>query len=438
LPDFRIGKQGLEYTRDEYLRGSAGSRQVEVNALGREIRELDRNDGKPGRDLPLTVDLDLQRYTMERLGEQSAGVVVMNIHSGEVVSIASAPGFNPNDFNFGISNENWKGLLDDPRKPLLNKPIQGQFPPGSTFKMIVAMAAIEAGVATPDHQVWCSGHTTLGNHRFHCWKRGGHGWLDMIGSMEQSCDVYFYDIARKVGVDKIAEMARRFGFGDVLGIEIDGEAKGLVPTSTWKRRVIGEPWQEGETLVLGIGQGLMLSTPLQLAVMAARIANGGYAVTPRLVRKDETATGTAADHFEPVGVSPEALSIAQDGMIAVMEGVHGTARGAKIKDWPRGIAGKTGTAQVRRITKAERSTGVLKNEQRPWKERDHSLFVAYGPIDNPAYAISVVVEHGGGGSKVAAPIASDILRETMFKDPCDLIQSPPKPDVPASEEVQNG
>ena len=437
LPEFRIGKRGIEHTLDQQLRGTAGSRRVEVNALGREIRELKRDNGKPGSDLPLTIDLDIQKFAMERVGEQSAAVVVMDIHSGDVVSMVSAPGFDPNHFNFGISNENWRGLLNDPRKPLLNKPIQGQFPPGSTFKMIVAMAAIEEGIAEPDHTVWCPGHLNFGNRRFHCWKRGGHGWLDMVGSMEQSCDVYFYDLARKLGVDKIADMAHRFGFGEILGIEIDGEKKGVVPTRLWKRRMVGEEWQEGENLVVGIGQGFMSSTPLQLAVMAARIANGGYAVKPTLLHDGRTnGPLMAADRFEPVGVSPEALQMAQGGMIAVMEGTRGTARGAKIKDWPRGIAGKTGTAQVRRISKAERATRVLKNEERPWKERDHSLFVAYGPIDNPAYAISVIVEHGGGGSKVAAPIASDILREVLLKDPCGLGVDVPEALLPQPESTE--
>ncbi|MFN3232894.1 MAG: penicillin-binding protein 2 [Alphaproteobacteria bacterium] len=424
LPDFRIGKRGLEAEFEEQLRGTAGARRVEVNALGREIRELTRDKGRPGEDLNLSIDLDAQRFAMERLGEQSAGVVVMNIHTGEVIVLASSPGFDPNEFNFGISTENWRGLLADPRKPLHNKAIQGQFPPASTFKMLMAMAAVDEGLVSPDHRINCPGHMRFGNRRFHCWKRGGHGWLNMAQSIEQSCDVYFYDLALKLGVDKIAAMSRRFGLGESLGIELDHEASGLVPTEAWKRRRFNEPWHEGENLSIGIGQGYMLATPLQLAVMTARMANGGYAVKPSLLAPDPVAL--SAQPFDSIGVSQAALAIAQQGMIDVMEGSRGTARRSRIKDWPRGIAGKTGTAQVRRITAAERRTGVLKNDQLPWQERDHSLFVGYGPIDDPVYSVAVVVQHGGGGSKVAAPIASDILRRVLVRDPCQQVANRPE------------
>lgn len=421
LPDFRIGKRGLERIFDEALRGAAGSRRVEVNAIGREIRELNRDDGVPGRDLELTIDGDLQRSVMQRLGQQSAGVVVINIHSGEVVALASAPGFDANEFNFGISDANWRGLLNDPRKPLLNKAIQGQFPPGSTFKMVVAMAAIEAGVVDPNDTVWCGGKMRLGDSTFHCWKKNGHGHVNMMQAIEQSCDMYFYDTARKAGIDKIAEMAERFGLGAAFGLEIDGENPGLVPTREWKKRRIGSSWQEGETLITGIGQGYLLSTPLQLAVMTARIANGGYKVTPSLRMSMAPNAAHAADAFASIGVSDEALGYAQRGMIAVTQGSHGTARGSRLRGDGMSMAGKTGTAQVRRISKAERDTGVIDNAEKPWVERDHSLFVAYGPIDRPAYALAVVVEHGGSGSKVAAPMARDIMRETLTRDPCGLL-----------------
>lgn len=421
LPDFRIGKRGLERIFDEALRGGAGSRRVEVNALGREIRELNRDDGVPGRDLELTIDGDLQRSVMERLGQQSAGVAVINIHSGEVLALASAPGFDANEFNFGISDENWRGLLNDPRKPLLNKAVQGQFPPGSTFKMVVAMAAIEAGVVDPSDTVWCGGKTRLGDSTFHCWKKNGHGHLNMTQSIEQSCDLYFYDTARKIGIDKIAEMAERFGLGSAYGLEIDGENPGLVPTREWKKRRIGSSWQEGETMIAGIGQGYLLSTPLQLAVMTARIANGGYDVTPSLRLSMAPDVVHASDAFTSLGVSEAALGYAQRGMIAVTMGSHGTARGSRLRGEGMSMAGKTGTAQVRRISKAERDTGVIDNAEKPWVERDHSLFVGYGPIEDPAYAVAVVVEHGGSGSKVAAPIARDIMRETLTRDPCGLL-----------------
>ncbi len=413
LPDFRIGKRGLEHHHDRTLRGVPGLRRVEVNALGREVRELSRDDGVPGKDLLTSIDADLQRFSMQRLADQSAAAVVMNIHSGEVVVMASAPGFDPNDFNFGIRTETWKALLKDPRKPLMNKTVQGQYPPGSTFKPIVAMAALEAGLVNPQDSVFCGGGMRFGSRTFHCWKRGGHGSVNMITAQEQSCDVYFY-------VDTIADMARRFGLGHVHDVETDEEKPGLVPTRAWKRtRRKDKKWHDGETLSVSIGQGYMLATPLQLAVMTARIANGGYAVKPTLL-KAEGPPRKASALFPPVGVTPEVLKAAHDGMIAVTEGGSGTARAARIRDWPRGLAGKTGTSQVRAITAAQRAGGVPKNESRPWEERDHALFIAYGPIDNPAYAISIIVEHGGGGSAVAAPIARDIMREVFIRDPCGL------------------
>ncbi|MGE0667995.1 MAG: penicillin-binding protein 2 [Sphingomonadales bacterium] len=420
LPEFRIGKRGLEHFHDKTLRGVPGLRRVEVNALGREVRELSRDDGKPGQDLNTSIDADLQRFAMQRFADLSAAAVVMNVHSGEVVVLASAPGFDPNDFNFGIKTDVWNALLKDERTPLMNKTVQGVYPPGSTFKPVVAMAALEAGVIGLKDRVFCGGGMRFGGRTFHCWKRGGHGSVDMISAQEQSCDVYFYELARRLDVDTIAGMAKRFGMGQSLGIEIDHEKDGLVPTRAWKKtRKRDRKWHEGETLSVSIGQGYMLATPLQLAVMTSRIANGGYAVTPTLIR-DNAKPGPASDNFPPVGVTAEVLKAAQDGMIAVTEGGSGTARSARIRDWPRGLAGKTGTSQVRAITAAQRAGGVPRNEHRPWKERDHALFVAYGPIDNPAYAIAVIVEHGGGGSAVAAPIARDIMREALIRDPCGL------------------
>ncbi len=438
LPEFRIGKRGLEHFHDRSLRGRPGLRRVEVNALGREVRELSRDDGTPGQDLVTSIDADLQRFAMQRMGEQSGAVVVMNVHSGEVVVLASAPGFDPNDFNFGIRTDVWKALLKDERLPLINKTVQGTYPPGSTFKPIVAMAALEAGLIGPQDRVFCGGGMRFGSRVFHCWKRGGHGSVDMTTAQEQSCDVYFYELARRMDVDTIARMARRFGLGSALGIEIDHERDGLVPTRAWKKtRKRDRKWHDGETLSVSIGQGYMLSTPLQLAVMASRIANGGYAVVPTLV-KAKAKAGRASDNFPSVGVTPEVLKAAHDGMIAVTEGPAGTARAARIRDWPRGLAGKTGTSQVRAITAAQRAGGVPKNESRPWKERDHALFIAYGPIDDPAYAVAVIVEHGGGGSAVAAPIARDIMREAFIRDPCGLTGGRPMMALREQQPDDNG
>ncbi|WP_169544696.1 penicillin-binding protein 2 [Sneathiella aquimaris] len=419
LPGFRIGKNGIEKFYDLPLRGTAGTSRVEANAYGRVIRELDRQEGRPGNDLVLTIDAELQKYTVERMGEESAAAVVIDIHTGDVLSMVSVPSFDPNSFTTGISTKDWKALQGNPKRPLGNKAVAGQYPPGSTFKMIVALAALENGAITMDHEVYCNGSTKLGNHKFHCWKRGGHGKLNLRESIEQSCDVFFYDIARKVGIDKIAEMSNRFGLGEKLGLDLRGEKSGLIPTTDWKRAVRGERWQVGDTFNAGIGQGYVLSTPLQLAVMTARLANGGKAVTPRLVKNSMEQADNPIQTEEPadMGLNKTFLRYVQAGMFDVVNGKRGTGRGSKIKVEGWEMAGKSGTAQVRRISKKERLTGVLKSSERAWKERDHALFVAYAPYDEPRYAVSVIVEHGGSGSKAAAPIARDLLKAALRLDP---------------------
>ncbi|GLQ06432.1 penicillin-binding protein 2 [Sneathiella chinensis] len=419
LPGFRIGKNGIEKYYDLALRGTAGTSRVEANAYGRVIRELSRQEGTAGDDLVLTIDAELQKFATRRLNNESAAAVVMDIHSGDILSLVSVPGFDPNSFTTGISSREWKTLVSNPKRPLGNKAVAGQYPPGSTFKMVVALAALEAGVISPENTVFCGGYTDLGKHRFHCWKRGGHGKVNLRESIEQSCDIYFYEIAAKVGVDRIAEMAHRFGLGDKLGIDLLGERKGLMPTRDWKLAVHGVPWQKGETYNVGIGQGFVLSTPLQLAVMTARLANGGKAVTPRLVRRDGGVDHGVSDAEQApdMGISKSSLQAVLHGMYDVMHGRLGTGRGAKPKDVDWEMAGKSGTAQVRRISKKERQTGVLKSHEKPWEERDHALFVAYAPYDEPRYAVSVIVEHGGSGSKVAAPLATALLEETMRLDP---------------------
>ncbi len=408
LPGFRVGKSGVERTREEYLRGKAGVSRVEVNAFGRVIRELNRREGQPGEDLKLSLDAELQIYMMKLLADESASAVVMDVHSGNVLGLASTPGFDPQSFNIGLTQQAWSDLTSDPRNPLLNKAIAGQYPPGSTFKMMVAIAALEAGVVSPEQKIFCSGHVELGNQRFHCWKRNGHGNMALVDAIEQSCDVYFYDIAKRVGIDRISETARLFGLGAETGIEIPAERKGLMPTRAWKKGRTGEAWQQGETLVAGIGQGFVLTTPLQLAVMAARIANGGFAVKPRLIL-DTQEDGAPRVEPERLPIGRVPLQLVAEGMRRVSNVPTGTAFRARIKNSAMALAGKTGTSQVRRITLAERETGVLRNDQLPWAERDHALFVAFAPTAAPRYAVSVVVEHGGSGSATAAPIARDIL-----------------------------
>ncbi len=434
LPGFRIGKQGAEKQYDLQLRGAAGSSHLEVNALGRVIREIRREEGKPGRDLVLTLDSALQTFTHERLkGERSASAVVLDVRNGDVLALASSPGYDPNIFNTGLTQKTWNSLVHNPLSPLTNKAIAGQYAPGSTFKMMVALAGLEAGIS-PEASNYCPGFMRLGRGRFHCWKRQGHGRVNMYGGIKHSCDVFFYDLSRKVGIDRIAEMANRFGLGAPVEIDLPGERGGTIPTRAWKRATYGEAWQGGETLVSAIGQGFVLATPLQLAVMAARIANGGYAVKPRLSRPltpgvepaeaaPEPAPGAegpaaaGASMLPSLNISDAHMRVIHKAMDMVTNEKRGTAYRARIKEDGWEMAGKTGTSQVRRITMAERAAGITKNEDLPWRRRDHALFVCFAPVDNPRYACAVVVEHGGGGSKVAAPIARDILTETQRRDP---------------------
>ncbi len=419
LPGFRIGKAGMERQFDLALRGSGGTSQVEVNALGRVIRELERKEGESGTDLMMSLDERLQRFSADRLGAESASCVVLDVHTGEVLVMASTPSFDPNAFNRGLTQREWNALSGDPRAPMTNKAIQGQYSPGSTFKMVVALAALEQGVISPEQTVFCNGHTDLGSRRFHCWEDRGHGAMDMVQAIAQSCDVYFYEIARRIGVDRIADMANRLGLGAKLNIGLTGEREGLIPTEAWKRATLDEAWQQGETFVVGIGQGYVLTTPLQLAVMSARLATG-LKVEPVLTRQimlDGAVVQRPPQAFEPLNLDPAHVAVARRGMFEVLNGPRGTARASKLPLDGVQMSGKTGTTQVRRITMAEREAGLPESDEIPWNERTHALFVAYAPEDNPRYALSVVVEHGGGGSTVAAPIARDIMTEVLRLDP---------------------
>lgn len=416
LPGFRIGKTGVEKQYDEVLRGVAGTVQAEVNAVGREIRELSRAEGRDGERLTLTVDAELQMRCQERLAEhKSAAAVIMDAHTGEVYALASHPGFDPNLFTRGISAEQWEELLSNPAVPLTNKAIAGQYPPGSTFKMITALAALEDGVIDPSHTVHCPGYHEIGTDRFHCWKRGGHGWVGMTAALEQSCDVFFYDIARKVGIDKIAETARVFGLGGKPALDLPGVAPGLMPDKAWKLGHFGRKWQIGETVVAGIGQGYVQATPLQLAVMTARLVNGGKAVEPSILRRVGAELRVRHD-WPSMGIQDSYLKLMHRGMVAVTEGAKGTAQESQIETESMKMAGKTGTAQVKRISAKMRAEGV-KNEDLPWKYRHHALFVGYAPLHKPRYVCSVIVEHGGGGSAVAAPVARDLLQAAQERDP---------------------
>ncbi len=403
-PGARIGKSGLEYFYEKDLRGIAGTKKVEINAHGREIRDLDKKDPTAGKFLNTSLDLDLQNFAFKRMGEESGSVVTMNIHTGEILTFVSTPSFDPNLFNWGISHADWN-RLNNIKTPLVNKPVSGLYSPGSTFKMVVALAALENKIITPNLEIDCRGYTRLGRRRFHCWKDGGHGPLKLIEAIQKSCDIYFYEIARRTGVEKIAEMARKFGLGSKTGIDLFGEKSGLVPDREWKRKRFHEPWQVGETYNMGIGQGYLLTTPMQLAVMTSALTNGGKIITPRLKKLD---LEKEKPNFKELRISKENLEVVLEGMYNVVNIKGGTAMGSRVNYNGHKIAGKTGTTQVKRITMEERQQDIDEKDI-PWEWRDHSLFVCFGPYDEPKYATTVIVEHGGSGSKVAGPIARDVM-----------------------------
>lgn len=410
-PKFQIGKIGVETWMEGELRGSAGHRRVEVNATGRVMRELDRQEGIAGADIRLTIDADVQNYVQARLGEESAACVVMDVQTGDLVACVSSPGFDPNLFVRGISHKDYNALTGNDHRPLANKSVQGAYPPGSTFKMVTVLAALEAGVITPSTSVYCPGHYEVGGRRFHCWKRGGHGTVSLERSLAESCDVYYYEVALKVGVDKIAEMGRRLGLGQRHDLPMSAITEGVMPDKAWKMAKSGEEWRIGDTVNASIGQGYVLTSPLQLAVMTARLATG-KAVVPRLIHMINDKEVPIAE-APPLGLAPELLAAVQQGMSAVSNSQRGTGYSARIDDPALRMAGKSGTSQVRNISAAERARGVISNDQLPWNRRDHALFVAFAPVDAPRYAVAVVVEHGGGGSTAAGPIARDAILRAM-------------------------
>ncbi|WP_420569466.1 penicillin-binding protein 2 [Thalassovita sp.] len=424
IPRFQIGKVGLEAKMEENLRGKAGTKRVEVNAVGRVMRELDRVEGQPGANLQLTVDHRLQNYVQARLGNESAAAVVIDTQTGDLLAIASAPSFDPNLFVRGISVSDYKALTENKFRPLASKSVQGLYPPGSTFKMVTALAALEEGVISPEETVWCPGHVEVANRRFHCWKRAGHGHMDLKSSLRESCDVYYYDVALKVGIEKISAMAERLGLSQRYDIPMSAVARGRAPTKDWKLSNYGQDWVVGDTVNASIGQGYVLASPLQLAVMSARIATGRM-VTPRLL-KSVDGVEQPSGSGESLGLNENHLRQIRRAMFEVSNVRRGTAYGSRILPDDMRMAGKTGTSQVRNITAAERARGVTKNEDLPWERRDHALFVNFAPYDNPRYAVAVVVEHGGGGSKAAAPIARDITLQALYGEDPPLDAYPAK------------
>ncbi len=418
IPEFQIGKIGVETKLETQLRGRAGTRRIEVNAGGRVMRELSRDDYTAGQDLQLTIDHGLQNYAQARLADESAGSVVIDVESGDLLAMASTPSFDPNLFVRGISSKDYGSLRENKFKPLFNKTVQGLYPPGSTFKMMTGLAALRAGVIGQGETVYCPGHMSLGGRRFHCWKRGGHGWMDLNNAITQSCDVYFYEISGDLGIDNIHEYLLRFGLGNATGIDMVGERPGLVPSREWKRNNFrdrdNQRWYHGETVIASIGQGFMLATPLQLAVATATLATRGERFQPRIVAAVEDAMTGERSVGQPVSMGNVDIGNefywrnVLDAMHDVLQGPTGTARavgtGASYE-----MAGKSGTAQVVSIAQDEE----YDEEEIEERLRDHALFVSFAPYDEPKIAVAVIVENGSSGSSVAAPIAKAVMDEYL-------------------------
>tara|TARA_B100001057_G_scaffold48890_1_gene43624 strand:- start:2707 stop:4581 length:1875 start_codon:yes stop_codon:yes gene_type:complete len=409
VPGLKVGKVGLEKSFEEKLIGTNDIERYEVNAYGRRISQLEFQKGERGKTLRLTIDTEIQKLTNDLLKDKSGSICVMDIYTGAIIAMQSSPSFDPNLFVFGISQDDWQIIRNDPMKPLVNKTLQGNYSPGSTIKPLVALSALENGIINTNFTVKCTGKTEMYGQTYHCWKKKGHGFVSLRNAMKQSCDTYFYEIARRLGVDKLSETAKKFGlgekvFGDLFGIE----KKGLVPNTLWKKNALGQGWLLGETMITGIGQGYIQTTPIQLCLMTAQIANGGYKIYPKIVVSDE-AKDSPLDKFTPLFENSKNIKIVQDAMFGSTNEVMGTSYRSRIDDPKYQFAGKTGTSQVKKITEQERELD-LKTFQIPYEQRDHALYIAFGPYKNPRYALSVIVEHGGNGSTTAAPMAKKLFK----------------------------
>ncbi len=420
VPGMKIGKLGLEKRLENHLIGTNAIQRYEVNAFGKRINQLEHQKGKQGKKIRLTVDTVIQKACAELLDNRAGSISVMDIYTGEVIAMYSSPSYDPNLFLFGISNDEWELIRNNPLKPLINKTLSGLYSPGSTIKPIVALSALENNVINTKFKVKCTGKVELYGQTFHCWKEKGHGWVSLKNAMKQSCDTYFYEVARLLGVDRLNITAKKFGLGKkVLGEYFDNEKKGLFPDTKWKKNNLGRGWVLGETLITGIGQGYIQSTPLQLCMMTAQIANGGYSIKPKIIidnnpltleqakksMKDELLHNSNTKLFNDA----KNIKIVQEAMFSSTNERFGTSYKSRIDDPKYQFAGKTGTAQVKRISKRERELD-LELEQIPYKDRDHALYVAYGPYINPRYALSIIIEHGGSGSRAAAPIAKKLFK----------------------------
>ena len=444
VPGLRVGKTGLEKALENELIGTNSVQRFEVNAYGKRINQIDFQEGEQGKRIKLTIDTEIQKYTNELLNEKAGSISVMDIYSGEIIAMNSSPSFDPNLFLYGIEKNKWKEIKSNPLKPLLNKTVSGLYSPGSTIKPIVALSALENDVITTNMKVNCRGHKhplELYGMKYHCWKKQGHGYMSLKNAIKQSCDTYFYEAARLLGVDRLNETAKKFGLGGVVLGEYFNEKKGVVPSTKWKKQAIGQNWYLGETLINGIGQGYIQTTPLQLCLMTAQLANGGHKIYPKIIfddqqesiesikqkmkfaaeKKDEDSNIFSATeklfnpnekNYEALYRNKENVKFVLDAMFRSTNEVYGTSFSSRIEDPKYQFAGKTGTAQVKRITEEERELD-LKTNQIPYKQRDHAWYVAFGPYKDPRYAVSILVEHGGSGSSTAAPIAKKLFKSII-------------------------
>ena len=440
VPGLRVGKTGLEKALENELIGTNGIQRFEVNAYGKRINQIDFQEGEQGKTIKLTIDTEIQKYTQKLLNEKAGSISIMDIYTGEIVAMNSSPSFDPNLFLYGIEENKWKEIQKNPLKPLLNKTVSGLYSPGSTIKPIVALSALENHVISPSFTVNCRGHKhplELYGMKYHCWKKQGHGYMSLKNAIKQSCDTYFYETARLLGVDRLNETAKKFGLGNVVLGEHFNEKKGVIPSTKWKKEAIGQNWYLGETLINGIGQGYIQTTPLQLCLMTAQLANGGHKIYPKIISDNEESIESikqkmklaSENHEENSKLlsepgklfnanekkyhtlyrNKENVKFVLDAMFRSTNEVYGTSFSSRIEDPKYQFAGKTGTAQVKRITKEERELD-LKTSQIPYKERDHAWYVAFGPYNNPRYAVSILIEHGGSGSATAAPIAKKLFK----------------------------
>ena len=413
VPGLKVGKIGLEKSFEQKLIGTNSVERYEVNAYGRRISQLEFQSGNKGETVQLTIDTEIQKLANELLSEKSGSVCVMDIYTGEIITMHSSPSFDPNLFVFGISQDDWQLIRNDPMKPLINKSLSGNYSPGSTIKPIVALSALENEIISPEFTVHCKGHEhplELYGQTYHCWKKEGHGFVNLKEGMKQSCDTYFYEVARRLGVDRLSETAKKFGLGKkVFEGLYDNEKNGLVPNTTWKKNALGQSWLLGETIITGIGQGYIQTTPIQLCLMTAQIANGGYKIYPQIVLNDKKKYD---DKYERLFKNSKNIKLIQQAMFSSTNEVRGTSYKSRIDDPKYQFAGKTGTAQVKRITEKDRELD-LKTFEIPYEERDHALYIAFGPYKNPRYALSILIEHGGSGSSVAAPLAKELFKKII-------------------------